>query len=253
MPWNLPQHAHETYERNPLVAVICQLRFDPILKIGTGVPDFQDRIRQRFQLYEQREAKHVEVELPTGVRVRKTVEHRFARRGEPTVVVLGDQGVALEYRDHQHREVLFRDAAMVFDALASTYQAVLPTRLGLRYVNTIHLETVARNLGRTVEWSDLLSDGFLAIPEDLATLEGTRFASEITSAMPVGAMTLRYGLLHDPTMGPVFRLDIDRYREGSFDVKDVENTVKSFAHDIFKVFRAAAKDSLVEWMGQRDS
>ncbi|MDH5671171.1 MAG: TIGR04255 family protein [Myxococcales bacterium] len=250
MPWTLPSHEHKRFQRNPLAAVIVQLRFDPILKIATGVPDFQDKIRSRFSLYEERDVKVVEVEAPSvsAVRTRRVKEHRFRTRGEPTTVVLGDQGVSLEYLAHQHRDVLLPDVKLVTDSLSSTFQDVSPTRLGLRYVNVVDRDRVAADAGSPAEWSDLIEPSFLQMPAALADLAGTRFANEITSEMPVGAMTLRYGLLPASEDRLGFRLDIDRYHQESFDMADVEALVRAFADDIFQVFMAAAGPSLVDWM-----
>lgn len=250
MPWTLPTQPHQRFARNPLAAVIAQLRFDPILKIAAGVPDFQGKIRSRFSLYEERDVQVVEVALPgmDSVRTRQVREHRFGVRNEPTTVVLGDQSVALEYLAHQHRDVLFPDVALVVGALKSSFPDVSPTRFGLRYVNVIDRDRVAHDTGKSTAWADLLNASFLQMPAGLADLESTRFAVEIASEMPVGAMTLRYGLLPSPEGRLVFRLDVDRYREETFDVADVENTVQTFADDVFQVFMAAAGERLLSWM-----
>lgn len=233
-----------------MTAVITQLRFDPILKIGTGVPDFQDEIRDRFPLYEERDVRVVDVDLAAGVRARQSKEHRFMARKEPTTVVLGDRSVALEYRAHQHRDVLFPDVARVTAALTRTYKNVSPTRLGVRYVNAIDRDAIAAATGAATAWPDLVEASFLQMPGQLANLDGTRFAHEITSEMPTGTMTLRYAMIPGPQDRLVFRLDIDRYREESFEVRDVENTVKGFVDDIFQVFMAAAGEALLTWMGE---
>jgi uncharacterized protein (TIGR04255 family) len=250
MPWTLPIRPHERFIRNPLAAVIAQLRFDPILKIAVGVPDFQDEIRARFPLYEERDVQVVEVALPgtEGVRTRRVKEHRFRARNEPTTVVLGDQSVSLEYLAHQHRDVLFSDVALVVAALTSRFPDVSPTRLGLRYVNVIDRDRVEKESGRPTTWADLLEASFLRMPAGLADLDSTRFAVEIASEMPVGAMTLRYGLLPAHEDRLVFRLDVDRYRQETFAVTDVENTVRAFADDVFQVFMAAASERLLAWM-----
>src|SRR6266852_706318 len=44
-----PEFTRVIYQRNPLVEVVCQLRFSPILRIDTDPPaEFQDRIRSAF-------------------------------------------------------------------------------------------------------------------------------------------------------------------------------------------------------------
>src|SRR5687768_9490054 len=50
---NLPEFDRVIYERNPLVEVVCQLRFPPILRISHQEPaEFQDEIRFQYPLFE---------------------------------------------------------------------------------------------------------------------------------------------------------------------------------------------------------
>ena len=51
-PAPFPDAPRVMYERNPLVEVICQVRFPPVLRIEAQLPDaFQDRIRDVFPIY----------------------------------------------------------------------------------------------------------------------------------------------------------------------------------------------------------
>src|SRR5262249_19534373 len=119
MSWILPEHEARTFARNPLQAVICQLRFDPILKMEGRVADFQDRIRVRFPGYEEIDGQLVDINIPLRrVLPRAVRQYRFLARKEPTAVELGDESVSLEYRKHRERKVLFEDASLVFGALS---------------------------------------------------------------------------------------------------------------------------------------
>lgn len=42
MTWNVPAQPHKVFERNPLVAVIVELRFFPILKLPDKIADVQE-------------------------------------------------------------------------------------------------------------------------------------------------------------------------------------------------------------------
>ena len=49
-----PSSPREIYEKAPLIQVVCQLRFPPVLRIESQIPaDFQERIRARFPLFER--------------------------------------------------------------------------------------------------------------------------------------------------------------------------------------------------------
>ncbi len=250
MTWQLPEHEHRTFPRNPLDAVVCQLRFDPILKLQPRIQDFQEKIRERFPHYTEAEAEQVEIDFPAGrVQGRRVRIFTFSARQDRCAVVVGDASVALQYRDHRDRSALMDDAKLVFGAFQESFASVSPSRLGLRYVNVVDREAIRRDLGRAAEWSDLVTGGFLGIPAGLADLVATRFATEISSRMDAGMMTLRYGLIPLPARADlVFRLDIDRYREEALDVSLVPGVIAGFSDDIYRVFRAAAGPALLEWM-----
>jgi len=249
--WKLPEVEQREFDRNPLVAVICQLRFDPILKVHDRVPDLQDAIRSRFPGYEESEGLLLEVN-EGHPRQRTVREHRFTAKREPTAAVLGDQGVSLEYREYRSREQLLSDADLVFGALDDVFAPVSPRRLGLRCVNVLDRATLEEGLGRKLTWEDLVRSSFLTIPRELEGTEALRFASEVTSDISPGGMTVRYGLLPRPGgAGAQYRLDIDRYAEEDLSVRMANSLLSRFSEDVYRLFRAAAGEALLEWMGER--
>lgn len=247
MSWTLSDHPHRVFARNPIVAVVTQLRFDPILKVREYVPEFQDAIRQSFPKFEEREAEFLDVS-PAGVRVQKATEFVFRSRDDVATVVLGTNAVGLDYRIHRQRSDLLRHAALAYGKAIELLKCS-PTRLGLRYTNVIDRERINTDLGTELTWGDLIAPAFLNPPSGLADLDGTRFAVEVASVLEPGHMTARYGLL--PRLDPkrlVFQLDIDRYRDDTFAQSDVESCLVRFADDIFRVFRQASGPGLERWM-----
>jgi uncharacterized protein (TIGR04255 family) len=250
--WNLPDCAHRTFGRNTLEVVICQLRFDPILKVHSAVPDFQDLVRKRFPRYEERRGEIVELNPSAGLSSRQVRDHFFWARPEASAAaVLGDQSLSLEYRSHRSRDELLSDASLVFGAMDQVFQEVSPLRLGLRYVNVVDRNAIGDDLKRTLRWDELLQDEFLKLPGS-DDLEDARFATEITRPVAEGGhMTVRYGLLPMPgRTTPLFRLDIDRYREENLKLDECRTMLESFATDIYRLFMRAAGPSLVQWMEQ---
>src|SRR5258708_15277829 len=50
-----PKSERVLYKKNPLIQVICQLRFPAILRIDTVAPsEFHDKIRDQYPLYQHR-------------------------------------------------------------------------------------------------------------------------------------------------------------------------------------------------------
>lgn len=249
MTWSLPDCEHRTFTRNPLEVVICQLRFDPVLKVHAGVADFQERVRHRFPRYEDRQGQLVEF-APTGLQSRAVRDHAFYSRTRPATIVLGDQSCSLEYRDHRDRNELLDDAELVFGALQDVFGGISAVRLGLRYVNRIDRDAIARDLGRTLGWQDLIAEQFLSLPGGTGELAEVRFATEITRAVASGgAMTARYGLLPIPDQSvPIFRLDVDRYTEQNVSVPRVPTMLGEFSNDIYRLFVTAIGKDLRIWM-----
>ena len=69
-----------------------------------------------------------------------------------------------------------------------------------------------------------------------------------------GRMTLRYGLQRDnPERPEYFRFDVDRYRDGPFDVPNTCELLGEFALDIYAVFIKMVGPKLSEWMEPRES
>lgn len=254
MSWSLPEHELRTYPRNPLVAVVVQLRFDPILKVGDSVADFQERVRGRFPKYEEQSTQAFDINPALGVRARKETEHRFHTKDGGAGIFLGTQAIGLETRAHIEREALLSDVDLLMKALVETYSTISPLRLGLRYINSISRTQIAADLGVAVAWSDLVAADFISVPCDLADLESTLFGAELTSDMARGKMTLRYGLLREGAEQKAsFRLDLDRYLEGGFEVEDIGELLVGFANDIYRVFATAAQSRLKQWMNKGEA
>jgi uncharacterized protein (TIGR04255 family) len=250
MAWQLPTHPRKTYSRNPLEAVVVQLRFDPILKVLDRVADFQDGVRHRFPEFEEQVTESFEINPARGVRRRKDREFRFQTKDGSSTVFLSPHAVAMETRAHIERDALLADFGVVMKALRPVGESISPLRLGLRYVNTIDRTRIGADLGRDLEWKDLVAPDFIRVPCELADLEGMAFGSEFTGDLYGGKLTLRYGMVPEEGGEARFRLDIDRFVEADIDVDGIQDTPMAFARDIFSVFMSAAGSELLRWMGE---
>jgi uncharacterized protein (TIGR04255 family) len=251
MAWKLPRQPHRVFERNPLVAVIVELRFHPVLKVPAKVADFQDKVRTTFPAFQQLQTQTVSLG-PGPVHIRGGETYTFTKADESSVLSLATGSMSIESRHHQRREQLFGDVKVAVDALLAVYGPIAATRLGLRYVDVVDRERIAKALGRATSWDKLITSPFVAIPADVAELDGTLFACEVASPTERGAQTVRYGLIKDGDNGVNFRLDVDRYIETAVEPANVVPTLESFANDTFAVFMAAAGPDLVAWMQQKE-
>jgi uncharacterized protein (TIGR04255 family) len=253
MPWSIEQKPHQVFTRNPLVAVVVDLRYHPILKVTDRVADFQDRVRASFPGFQEATSQLVSVNPFGPIDVRSDKLFQFREENGAATLTLTSGGLTLECLRHEHRRVFLDGMKVGSDALEATYAPISPTRLGLRYINVIDRAQVSKDLGREVLWDALIAPAFRAVPSGLAEFDGAAFACEVSSTMPTGAMTLRYGLLREQPGGELsFRLDIDRYVEGSVVASAISKTLEGFSNDIFSVFVAAMGPDLQEWMPAKE-
>jgi uncharacterized protein (TIGR04255 family) len=247
MAWKLSPQPHRVFERNPLVAVVVELRYHPILKVHAKVPDYQEKVRATFPAFQQVQSQTVNLG-PAPVNVRYRDSYSFAKADESAMLSLSMESVSLESRRHQRREQLFADLQVGLDALLGVYGPIAATRLGLRYVDIVDRDQIERDLGRPTSWDRLISSRFLSVPAGLTDLDNTLFACEVASPEAYGAQTVRYGLVKDSDGRTKFRLDVDRYVDAPFESHLVVPSLGGFADDIFAVFMATAGPDLLTWM-----
>ncbi|MCB9587998.1 MAG: TIGR04255 family protein [Polyangiaceae bacterium] len=248
MPWQLPSVEHKVYARNPLIAVIVDLRFQPILRIQRGVADFQDAVRPRFAGYQPSKAQTVQMQPFGPIRVEDETIHRFL--GDQYAISLTNQSLTLEMQAHDSKDGSFELFEFGLRALQKLFEPIMPVRLGLRYINHIDALQVSDELGRAVDWSELVSSAFITPPSGLVHSDA-RFTAQVNAPRDPGALTVQYGLVTDPQGKLGFRLDIDRYVEGAFQLVETERLLPDFAADIYSVFCAASAPTLLEWMGEK--
>lgn len=248
MTWQLQRPEYAVFERNPLVAVIAQLRFHPILKIADRLPEFQDRLRSRFPLFSEVASQVIDFKPPNNVQMREERSSQFRKKDDSGAsITLHTQALTFEVRNHIKRDDMLADFQLAVEALVELFRPVTATRLGLRYVNLLDRAKIGRDLGRAVDWNDLVSAEFLRLPS-VTDLHDTAFATEITSSADSGAMTVRFGHVRDPDGQFRFRFDTDRYVEGEVDLNQSTDQLKDFSGDIYSIFVAAMGTALREWM-----
>src|SRR5258708_8229163 len=121
------------YDKNPLEDVIGQLRFPPILKIETGVPDdFQERIRDRYPDYVAN-AVGVPAELrsilPAGL---SGTNHEFQSRDKKWKVSLTKSFIALTSKEYIRWEDFKERFRPALEALGEIYKPTVYDRTVLR-------------------------------------------------------------------------------------------------------------------------
>jgi uncharacterized protein (TIGR04255 family) len=158
-----PSVERVVYAKNPLVEVICQIRYPTILRIGAGhAADFQERIRNEYPVYSIRQPT---VELPQMPKELSTIveqmiprptgieTHRFSSKDEQRFISLSQDFLALTECKYVRWESFRGEFVKAEEALKAVYKPAFLTRVGLRYKDLIS----RRKLGlANTKWSDLL-------------------------------------------------------------------------------------------------
>ena len=264
-----PDGPRVIYEKNPLVEVVCQIRFDPILRIQTEPPaEFQDRIRRDYPGYAETRSVAVDMpaEIPDQVRnafeslfgpAAETVNYEFKSRDESTRVTLARDFVALTTTKYERWEIFREQMDHIVTQVRDVYQPSGFKRIGLRYKDVI----VRSQLGLPDSpWSELLRQeiaGELANPEwepqIVGLLKQIRFSGDSNGI----ELTLNHGIVnveHDGSdqeeLG--YLIDGDFSREGTTDDDDALAILDRANRDAGRLFQWCISERLHTALRPRD-
>jgi uncharacterized protein (TIGR04255 family) len=163
-----PESPRVIYNKNPLVEVICQLRFPRILRIDTDLPTaFQEEIRAAFPNFTQSAAidlGKLPPDLARIVGLEKALgsgqqSYEFSSADGTWKVTLTSQFLALVTTKYRRWEEFKERLGLPLQALARTYGPTFFSRLGLRYQDVIKRSELGLS---DVAWSELLQPHILA-------------------------------------------------------------------------------------------
>jgi len=134
------------YKKNPLIQVVCQLRFPRILRINEKPPaDFQERIRDKYPLYqvavEQQQQFSVDMGAPETPPTPKILQseainnYTFSSFDEKWHINLTSTFLALSTTRYERWESFTENLKVPLSALIDIYKPAFFERVGLRYVD----------------------------------------------------------------------------------------------------------------------
>ncbi|UWU25435.1 TIGR04255 family protein (plasmid) [Rhizobium sp. CB3060] len=156
------------YETNPLVEVICQLRFPKLLKIDVEPPaQFQARVMEDYPSLEELNAVQIAVGMdPSTGPIQRTKSYRFSSDDGEWNVVLSSDFLALTSIKYSRWEDFRGRLQKVTTALLDQYQLSHFSRVGLRYKDVILRSKVGEP---PASWRELIRSEVLGLAgaEDL--------------------------------------------------------------------------------------
>ncbi len=250
------ESARVIYRSNPLVEVICQFKFPPVLRIGTGdIAGFQDIIRAEYPLYETKEPTFELVNFPkelselfgklpfpksTGI-----TTHRFLTKDKSQVISLSQEFLAVADTNYRQWESFKQKIEKSEAALTQEFKPAFYSRIGLRYRDLIVPEKLhLKDKG----WSDLLQSH---IAGELADKDVTDNISEIRTRtviqlpkVPGAHVTLVHGLVRKPGKPDGYLIDADFSLEKEEGIDGTLIILDEFNRLAGRLFRWTISDTL---------
>ena len=245
-----PQSDRVLYRRNPLVSVICQVRFSPILKIDVEPPAaFQESIRAEYPIMRDRsqDAIPLPVDLPEAVkglvvratigRTRPQAAYDFASDDDRWTVSLTREFLSLATNRYERWEDFLARLEGPFAALVHNYSPAF-SRIGLRYQDLINPNALGLS-GRP--WAELLRPhmtGMLSA-RDLDAAAVTENFSQSLIRLPVAnsSVAIRNGLVENESKEVCYLIDSDFYTEHKLEAEGVKDVLNYFNQQSGRLFR----------------
>jgi uncharacterized protein (TIGR04255 family) len=252
-----PSSERVRYKNNPLVEVICQLRFPKILRIEKEPPvDFQEAIRDSYPRLEASQA--FDLAVPVGgqtnapsLSLNRGQSYEFLSKNGEWKLVLASDFLALSTPKYKQWEE-FRDRLQsAIDLLVKLYNPSHFSRTGLRYQDLI----TRSGLGlQSSPWSRLLKPsiaGMFAaegLPQDGLLEVLSLFSYRLDHSNAV--VRVRHGLARKGDTNELcYLIDADIFSEAPIEVGDAIRTLNTFNEEAGNLFRWCITNDLRDAMG----
>lgn len=251
----------------PVVSIIGQVRFSPVLAIESSVPKIQDELRQKgFPKFDKVTQQSVTFRSDSSP-IPPTVEYlwRFTDREDGQIVVLSTSALTLHSMLNQTAEEFDRVLLDLVKIIHDIVRPELILRIGLRYLNVIQPSedlTDAGGLSRYVQ------EGILGIPLQRAGAKNSAWHIYSVNQTEYGVLVFqaRHPLSEnfvppDLFLGPNIKirplrpcpsvvLDLDHFADLNmpFDIDSIKTSLENFHEVLDLAFTLAVQESaLAEW------
>jgi uncharacterized protein (TIGR04255 family) len=242
--------------RAPLIRVIVQLRFPPIVSLGRPefIGPFQETVRSRYPILRKEETTGFVIG-PRGVMAQRNdgAVWRFHDKADGWRVSLAPDFVALESTVYKDRDDLFERFEQILVALDSVAKMAVYDRIGVRYINRVfgpELEKLPSLLR-----SEVIGLGAADVTGITHTLTESVFKNGDVALntrwgrLPAGATTDPASI--SPIQEPSWILDLDMFRDAQkdFDTSSILQDGRSFARTIHDFFRWCVTEEFLKVYG----
>ena len=261
-PLSGPPPAEVPLPRAPLVRVIAQVRFAPILAIRSpdAVSIFQEAIRGTYPILNEDRIHQIILATGGTPDIREGNIWRFSDDKKRWRTSLSVDFIALETSEYVSRQDFLERLGFLLAALEAAFKPAEVQRLGLRYIDRLTDDAVDR-IGELIRPKVL---GILQPNKEPPLDLGNAILHLMTEAQLIaaeGRIQARWGKLpanatYDPdALEPVDKeswvLDLDMFTPGpqKFASDELRTTATRFAERIYTVFREMVTDEFLRFYG----
>ncbi len=255
-----PETPRVIYQKNPLVEVICQLRFPLLLRIDTEPPaDFQEALREEYPKLKVEKSLGINISVQGNIPSPGAtgLKYEFASEEDDPIwkVVLANNFLALTTKKYERWEEFRERLEKLIAILAEIYRPNFFTRIGLRYQDLI----VRSELDlKDCSWTDLLKPHIAGLfsPSGLSEQDIVESLSVFRCPLsPIdGFVRVRHGLAsrNDQDDGELdYLIDSDFYTESQTELSDVLTTLDDFNKQAGRLFHWCIEEKLHDAMRPR--
>jgi uncharacterized protein (TIGR04255 family) len=241
-----PETPRVIYAQNPLVEVVCQLKFPPILRIETELPaTFQEAIRKEYPLTQIAEAQRI----PLPPALMKLVEqsapglvqgrtYQFLSEDRKWTLAIARDFLALSTSQYTRWEEFSHKLKTAIDAFVATYAPAFWTRVGLRYRDVIKKSSEAL---KGLEWPQILQQhilGELGSPELSNSIQHAAREVVISLNATRGQVRILHGLIREPGDTDFsYSIDSDFSSEERTEINNAFELLDAYHHEAGRLFR----------------
>jgi uncharacterized protein (TIGR04255 family) len=259
-PLSAPLPAEVPLPNSPLVRVIAQVRFPPVLSIERQdfIAPFQEAIRATYPVLHPEQVQGIMLG-PLGVAPgQKQIAWRFSDVEDKWRVSVTTEFIAIETTSYTSRSDFLNRLRFVLDAFREHVEPALVQRLGIRYIDRVTGDALA-------EIGQLVQKEVLGIVSTSFSEQARHSVTETLFDLPASKEQLlaRWGRIPagatvdpnaiEPIDEPSWILDLDMFSDDQhpFLPEEIVATARTYAARLYTVFRwAVTNEFLLRYGGE---
>lgn len=187
---------HRILERSPLVLVLAEVRFSPVLAMKGRLSEIQEELRASgFPGFESAIMHELQLAADQVPKITTAERWLFSDKTRATFIVLTQSSLALEITSYSTFESFLKSVELALRTIQKHVGPALSERVGLRYVNIIEPDS-GRNL------SYYLKPSMMALEPDALGAENLLWHIETVGSVAPGQVKVRLSQRNDTSVLP---------------------------------------------------